>query len=177
MAGGGRRESYDGNAGAHESNCKLIGNVTRDLAVLRTRLDGAQRNHQPIAGSDKKCRRRRQSVDEEDLPLPGLRWRLAIAAPVLDRKSSEMRQATVLCNVHDFRTRRAMQQFAPRELEPDIAKHGAGRLAEKTPELALQCSARHPRDIGQIGQTPIATYIRAHRVECAPDAARQQRSA
>ena len=70
-----------------------------------------------------------------------------------------------------------MHQFAPRKLEPDIAKHGAGRLAEKTPELALQCSPDTPETIGQIGQTPIATHIRAHRVERAPDAARQQRSA
>jgi hypothetical protein len=70
-----------------------------------------------------------------------------------------------------------MQQFAPRVFEPNIAKHGAGRLGEKTPELALQCSPRHPRDIGKIGQTPVVTHIRAHRVEHAPDAARQERNA
>jgi hypothetical protein len=70
-----------------------------------------------------------------------------------------------------------MQQFAPRVFEPDIAKHSAGRLAEKTPELALQCSPRHPRDIGQIGQTPVVTRIRAHRIERAPDTAGQQRNA
>ena len=58
-----------------------------------------------------------------------------------------------------------MQQFAPRALEPDIANYSAGRLAEKTPELALQCSPPTSPIFGQIGQTPIVPHIRPHRVE------------
>jgi hypothetical protein len=46
----------------------------------------------------------------------------------------------------------------------------------KQSAVALQCSSRHPRDIGKIGQTPVVTQF-AHRVEHAPDAARQQRNA
>ena len=47
----------------------------------------------------------------------------------------------------------------------------------KQSAVALQCSPRHPRDIGKIGQTPVVTHIRARRVEHAPDAARQERNA
>jgi hypothetical protein len=79
-------------------------------------------------------------------------------------------------DVHDFDAGRALQQLAARGLEPDLAQHGARRLADKGKELPLQRPAGNAGDGGQLRQTPIAPDIAAHGIQHAPDAAWQRRS-
>ena len=135
----------------------------------------AKGNRRPIARRHKARRRRRESGGEHSLPLQRPGRRLAVATAIFDGKAAAVGKAGTQCDVRYLGVRRPLQQLAPRTFETDIAKHGAGRLAEKGQKLPLQRPAGNAGDSGQFRDRPAAPDIRMHRIERAPNAARQQR--
>ncbi len=85
-----------------------------------------------------------------------------------------MRESAALGDIHHLGVGNALQQFAARGLEPDITQRCAGCLADEFPELALQRAAGQARGLGEFHHAPVTPDIRAHRIERAADAARQQ---
>ena len=164
----------DGDAGPRQGGGELVGHEAGDLGVLRAGFDRLQDDRQAIAAGREEGRHRRQHAGEHGLALQGLRRRFAVAAAVLDGKPPAMRKAAAQREIHHLLIGQALQQLAARALEPDVAKRGMRRLAEKHLELALKCSARHAGRRRQIDHGPVAADVGAHGIERAPDAARQQ---
>ena len=72
-----------------------------------------------------------------------------------------MREAATLGDIHHLGVGHALQQIAAGVFEPQVTESGAGRLAEKLPELSLQRAAGEAGGLGQLGDVESRpTFVR-----------------
>jgi hypothetical protein len=154
---------------------EIIGKRAGDFEMFRSRLDRAKGDCRPIVARHEKRRHRGKSGHEHRLPLQRLRRCFAVATAILDRKPPTMEKAAALRDIRHLDTGGALQQFTPRPIEIDVAKRGTGRLAEKGQKLPLQGPAGNAGDCGEFRHAPAVPDIGMHRIEGAPNAARQWR--
>ena len=150
------RPRDDRNPGARQCGHEVVGNIGGHLPIFRRRLDRTKRHRGPVPRRHKQRGHRAERGREHRLPRQRLRRRLAVAAAIRDRESSEMGKAAAQRHIHDLDAGRALQQFAAGAFEPDLAQHGARGLADEGEELALQGPAGSAGDGSEFRQAPVA---------------------
>ena len=144
------RLAHHRHAGAGQRGRQVGGDVTSRLGVIGFGLDPGKASISRSRGGTNSGVIAASVAANVGLPLQGLRRRLAIAAAILDGETAEMRKAAARRDIHHFQGRRALQQFAPRALEAEVAQHVARRPAEEGEELPLQGAARGAGDRGKL---------------------------